>query len=105
MPAVVRIIRLKCVVSDDATTDEIKVQQDGHQVWPGTGDAFHSISTGTSVDVGVHLTGDSRHGRRSGGRMSDRLEQVRSVVDSGHTPNPANGAPVLVRQAMMRHRY
>ena len=37
-------------------TDEVKMQQDGHQVWPGTGDAFFSISKGNEVPVNVDLT-------------------------------------------------
>jgi hypothetical protein len=54
--AAVRIERLRCVDPDDSVTDEVKMQQDGRQVWPNTGDGFFSMSTGTEVPMDLVLT-------------------------------------------------
>jgi hypothetical protein len=54
--AAVRIERIRCVEPQDSVTDEVKMQQDGHQVWPGTGDDDHSISAGDEVPIEVILT-------------------------------------------------
>jgi hypothetical protein len=44
-----KIIRLNCIDSDDAVTDELKLQQDGRQVWPESDGAYFSVSVGNSV--------------------------------------------------------
>lgn len=54
--AAVKIERLRCVEPDDSLTDEVKLQQDGRQVWPNTGDGFFSMSTGNEVPMGLVLT-------------------------------------------------
>jgi hypothetical protein len=54
--AAVRIERLRCVDPQDSLTDEVKMQQDGRQVWPNTGDGFFSMSTGNEVGMNLVLT-------------------------------------------------
>ena len=53
--AVVRIERLRCVDPQDSLTDEVKMQQDGRQIWPNTGDGFFSMSTGNEVPIDLVL--------------------------------------------------
>jgi hypothetical protein len=53
--AIVRIERLRCVDPQDSLTDEVKMQQDGRQVWPNTGAGFFSMSTGNEVGMDLVL--------------------------------------------------
>lgn len=57
--AAVRIERLKCVDPNDSLTDEVKLQQDGRQVWPNTGDGYFSLSKGNEVAMNLVLTFDN----------------------------------------------
>src|ERR671923_1880004 len=56
--AAVKIERLRCVDPQDSLTDEVKMQQDGRQVWPNTGDGFFSMSTGNEVPMNLILAFD-----------------------------------------------
>lgn len=53
--ATLKIVRLRCDEPDDSLTDEVKMQQDGRQVWPNTGDGFFSMSTGNEVPIDLTL--------------------------------------------------
>jgi len=54
--AVLRIEKLRCEEPQDELTDEVKMQQNGHQVWPGTGDAYFSMSRGNEAPMFLDLT-------------------------------------------------
>jgi|tagenome__1003787_1003787.scaffolds.fasta_scaffold20092742_1 hypothetical protein len=58
----VMLINLHCVTTNDAVTDEVKMQQDGRQFWPNDGDGYFSISTGNTVvlnNIIRQFTGES----------------------------------------------
>ena len=61
MSSDLRLLRLHCVRADDSPTDEVKMQQDGRQFWPNSGDGFFSMSTGNEVALNIlrHFDGDS----------------------------------------------
>jgi hypothetical protein len=63
MSTAVKIEKLRCVDPQDSLTDEVKMQQDGRQVWPNTGDGFFSMSRETEVPMNLRLTFDGESTR------------------------------------------
>jgi hypothetical protein len=59
--AILLIDKLRCDEPQDSLTDEVSIQHNGHHVWPGTGDAFFSMSKGnTAENINLQLPfGDS----------------------------------------------
>lgn len=53
--AILRIERLRCEEPQDDLTDEVKMQHNGRQVWPDTGNAHFSMSRGNEVPVFLDL--------------------------------------------------
>ncbi|MBF2047525.1 MAG: hypothetical protein EDM05_030420 [Leptolyngbya sp. IPPAS B-1204] len=57
--AAVKLIRLRCENPQDNLTDEVKMQQDGRQIWPNRDDGYFSISTGNEVPLNLVLAFDT----------------------------------------------